>query len=250
MKSRDVLSKTDPAPPDPETRRPPRYWLVGLGLLGVVAVMLGAAFYLDSQLRPRVGNVSSPAAESIATAAAAPSATPVPSPTAIVSAMAQATPNVTATTGTPRSSAASTPTAVATIAPGVRLADPTLPREVEQAYLKYWEVYSDALLSLDASRVADVAADEELRRIREEVREFRQRNTAVRVRVAHSYGVFDVKEAEAKVIDRVLNRSFAVDPITKQPSERDVEGKYVEDVYLLRKMNGVWKVVESLRQEG
>jgi hypothetical protein len=127
---------------------------------------------------------------------------------------------------------------------------PQLEEEVEQAYRRYWDLYSEALYTLDTSRVGQVAANEELRRIEEEVSGFRAQARAVRADVSHSYLIVDVTDAGATVYDEITDRSFLIDPATKEPSQGPGTAHLVKDIYYFRKVDGAWKVTRSLRQEG
>lgn len=221
------------------------YWPVALALLGLVVAMLGAAFILNRQLRPPVGiqptSGSAPPARVEIPSSVVTATTVIENPTPVTQATAQL------------GAAASPPaeTSVPTTGP-VGLSTPELTDQqvVEQAYLRYWEVYREALLQLDTSRIPEVAADEELQRIHEEVEGFRHRGQAVRATVTHRYFVFDVTEREAKIHDEIFDRSFMVDPVTKEPSRGPDSGSLVKDTYFLKKMDGVWKVIKSVRQEG
>ena len=201
------------------------YWLVGLALLGLVLAILGVAFILDRQLRPRV---------EVQPVGAVVEEKPAP----LVSAEPER-----AQTPTPPSAV---PAAVA-VTPA---ADPRLLQEIEDAYRRYWEVYSDALFNLDTSRLPEVATEDELRRMREEVEDFRRRNRAVRAVVTHSYLVVDVTASEAKVYDEIRDSSFLIDPMTKQPPQGPDAGQLSKDIFFLKKVDGTWKVTRSLRQEG
>ena len=123
-------------------------------------------------------------------------------------------------------------------------------QEIEDAYRRYWDVYSDALFNLDTSRLSSVATDEELRLMREEVEDFRRRGRAVRAVVTHSYLVLDVTESSATVYDEILDSSFLINPVTKQPPEGPDTRQLSKDIFYLKKLDGTWKVVRSLRQEG
>lgn len=257
MNRKDVLQDRPEASADGAARAP-RYWVVGLAILGVVAMMIAGAYYLNGALRPRIGTVAAsalataeptpaptraptPVVRVVAPTSVAPTATPEPSPAAISS---------TSVSGQPTPLSSPSTSAVApqiAVSPGVYAADPSKYPDIERAYLEYWQVYSDALLTWDTSSIARVATDKEQSRIQDEVNGFKQSNTAVRVKVGHTFGIFDVKDDEAKVIDREYNQSFPVDPVTKAPSTADVDGKYVQDIFLLKKVDGTWKVAESAR---
>jgi hypothetical protein len=201
-----------------------RHVVIGAGLLALVIVILGVAWILNDRLRPEVGVTSS--AENTSPVAE------VASPTVAVT--------------EPDAAASPTPETAVDESPTAEL---TVEQEVEQAYLRYWEVYSEALYQLDTSRAHEVAAGEELRRIEEEVAGFRDRGRAVRVDVSHTYFIYDVTDDEAKIYDEILNRSYTVDPETKEPSQGPDIADLQKDIFFLEKIDGVWKVTRSVRQE-
>lgn len=242
-------SPEQPAEGQMSTPTPPRYLLVGLALLGFIVVILVGALLLNDRLRARVGIEPAPtaiASQQTPVGAAASSAQATSAPSAIAAATATSSSTIITTTAT-----ATTTTAMVTaVVIGNPTAIPTPTGEVEQAYLRYWEVYSDALLNLDASKMNQVAAENGLSRVQEEVADFLSRKVAVRVRVTHSFVVFDATDIDAKVYDEMLDRSFLVDPATKQPSDSPNQGTRVKDTFILKKIDGTWKVVEHLRHEG
>lgn len=202
-------------------RRP--YGKVGLALLALVVALVVAAFYLDRHLRPSVG-ISAP-----------------PTPTGAPS-------NPTPRTAPPTAGATAVPTSAtptATVAPGPTV---TPRQQLEQAYYRYWRDYSQALFTLDTSRMSDVAAGDELKRVQAEVADLRQRNHAVHVRVSHSALIVSIKGDTATVYDDQRDSSFLINPVTKEPHKGSVQPYPEKDIYYLRKMNGNWKVVKSLRQ--
>ncbi len=212
-----MLSETDVSDDRrPQTRRP--YWPIGLALLGLVVAVLGAAVVLDHQLRPRVGV----------------------EPLATVQVAAEATPPQTA----PPPAVAASPAAE-----GASSATP-LEAEVGDAYRRYWLLYSEALFTLDTSRLGEVAVDEELSRIKDEVDGFQARARAVRVDVAHNFILVDLTDTAATLHDEITDRSFLIDPVTKEPSRGPDSAHVVKDIFFLKKVDGAWKVTKSLRQEG
>lgn len=212
MRTDGVLdASSDPATNESAPGR--RNLFIGVALLGIVLSMLAGAFLLDRQLRPNVGVEPSVSADTAQVA--------------------------------PRERAISSVVDGASV-PGSAASSPVL--EVEAAYLRYWDVYSAALLNLDASRLGEVAIGEELGRIQEQINGLRSRNRAVRVIVTHSYLIFDVSEREAKVYDEIENRSFTVDPVAKDPPQGDDVADMEKDTYFFQKMDGGWKVVSSVRQ--
>ena len=214
-----------------EAPQPKPYLWIGLGLLTLVVLILVAAFVLNNQLRPHVGiapvsgATRTPGAHRISGAGSTPTAQ---------SATATAAP-----TSTP---ATATPTARPTPAPSTREA-------VILAYHHYWQVYSQALYTLTISHVSEVAAGSELRQIQAQVASLRRDNRAVRVRVTHHALIVSVKGEKATVYDEILNRSFTIDPVTKQPPQGSNQADLEKDIYFLQKAQGTWKVVKSLRQE-
>lgn len=202
-------------------RRP--YGKVGLALLALVVALVVAAFYLDRHLRPSVGVSAAP--------------TPTGAPSNPTPGTVPPTAGATAVTTT------ATPTT--TVAPGPT---PTPRQQVERAYYRYWQDYSHALFTLATSRMRDVAAGGELKRVQAEVSDLRQRNRAVHVRVSHSALIVSIKGNTATVYDDQRDSSFLINPVTKEPHNGSVQPYPEKDIYYLRKMNGNWKVVKSLRQ--
>lgn len=209
---------------NPNGNRP--YWLVALLLLGVIVLVLAVAFFLDRRLRSPVGIA------------------PVPT---------------SRTTGTPRPAAGTAgptvePTAVPTrsepTATGTPIPTPSPRQQVIQAYIHYWHVYSRALYTLDASPVNAVASDGELTRIEAEVAGFRGEDRAVHVRVTHHYLIVSITGDRARLYDEQLDRSFLINPVTKEPHSAPNKGHHEKDIYFLQKVDGVWKVTKSLRQQG
>lgn len=210
--------------PDPERRRP--FWVAGLALLGLVVAMLVGAFLLDQQLRPGVGI----------------------EPTSAVPAAGKAT-DTTQAGRQPTSPAAgiSTPVITATQAGG-GAATPSGAQEVEQAYLKYWEVYSEAMYTLRTSRLSEVAAGERLEQAVVEVEKLKAQGKAAKIDVEHHFFVFDATANSAKVHDEYVNNSYAIDPETKQPVGAPGKSESIIDTYFLERIDGVWKVVRGVRE--
>lgn len=130
----------------------------------------------------------------------------------------------------------STPVATPTLTPNQAVLD---------AYQRYWDVYSAALLELDANLIHTVATGEEQERIRQEIDMLRSKGVALRVRVERHPLIIEVNDTTAVIYDEVTNQSFYVDAITKQPPQGTGSGEILRDTYYLRKMDGMWKVVRS-----
>lgn len=152
------------------------------------------------------GEESTPAPSLTATATASPSATQTATPTATVSLDAQR-------------------------------------EEVREAYLGHWEAYAQALLELDATLVERHTAGEELEAIRAEIQQLRQDGVAVRLDVQHDAEVVEVTEQRAVIIDEVVNNSFFVDPVTKQPEVGEGDGSLFRYVVYLERTGDQWVVV-------
>jgi hypothetical protein len=192
---------------------PRPYWLIGSALLGVVLLLLAAAFLLDRQFRPRVGIESAPAAGSTATGnqATAPGAS-----------------------------------AVASVAvPWQRIGTTPLEREIEEAYARYWEVRSQAYLTLDTSRLSEVMAGEELRREEKQVRDLQAQGRAGKLDYEFHPTFRTVSADQAVIYDEHINRSLHMDPVTRQvfPTAQAPELEKVS--YEFRKIEGKWKVVDG-----
>ena len=121
-------------------------------------------------------------------------------------------------------------------------------QQVTNAYQHYWQVYSDALLNLDTSKVPEVATGEELQRIQSEVDGLRKRNDALRTVIEHNYVVLNVTASEAQVYDQIRDGSYTVDPITKQPPRGPDQRDTYKDIYYFQKTDAGWKVSRSVRQ--
>ena len=113
--------------------------------------------------------------------------------------------------------------------------------QVEQAYLRYWDVYADAMLRLDPSRLSDVLADKALANHNQEVQAQRSKNQPVRISVEHDYALTIVDQATVSVEDNYVNHSVRLDPQTKQPVDEDPNQR-VRRTYTMKKVDSVWKV--------
>lgn len=149
-------------------------------------------------------------------------------------------------TATASVTAPATPTAAAT---GTSVAE--LEAEISAAYLAYWDAYAEALLHLDPSLAEEFATGEELDRISEEIQMLEADGVAARLVIEHDFAVINIEGDTAVIIDEFLDRSFYVDPKTKEPETVEVEGDQVRDTFHLeRQQDGAWQVVRSLRERG
>ena len=113
--------------------------------------------------------------------------------------------------------------------------------QIEQVYLHYWDVYTDAMLHLDTSHLNEVLADKALQNHIEQVTAQRNKSQPVRIRVEHDYRITLVDQVTASVEDNYINHSVRLDPKTLEPTEQD-PNQHVRRSYTLKKVNGVWKV--------
>ncbi len=212
--------------PEAGHRRP--FWVVGLLLLGVVLVILAGAFVLSHHVRSRVG-IESGVRTPVRSSSPRGANTGVGAP------------------ATAQSTVSATPTSLPTVQPTPVLS----PRQqVMQAYHHYWRDYRRALYTLTTSRMSRATAGNELQRMEAEVAGFKKRGYAVRVRVTHHALIVSITGDTATVYDEVLNRSYAVDAVTKQPGQGSRQADREKNVYSLQKFHGVWKVTKVLRQGG
>ena len=189
-----------------------RYWPVAVGLLVLILTLLTAAYVMNLRARPSAQGTAAAFTQDAATIA-------------------------------PQTGASPATSSLATAQQGAVPLD----KQIEQAYLHYWDVYSEALLTLDASKAPQVAADSELQSMQAEIDGFRQKGKAVRVTVKHHYLIFDTTATDAKVYDEIDNSSFLVDPSTKQPSQGSNQTDLEKDTYFFKNIDGSWKVVRTVR---
>lgn len=116
--------------------------------------------------------------------------------------------------------------------------------EVERDYLRYWAVTSEALESLDTSRLPEVLTGEALETTRASIEEQRSRDEPVRTQVEHNYQIFILTEF-ATVDDTFVDRSVRIDAKTRQPVG-PAQNKTIRNSYTMRKEGKTWKVAEII----
>ena len=197
------------------------FWKVGLALLALIVVLIGGAFLLNQRLRPRVGIEPAP------TAVARTEVTPAPAKSA--------------------PGPASTPTA--TLPGGLRVRSSPLEREIEAAYLHYWDVLAQAYLDLDASHLTEVMAGDELRRTQEQIQQLKAQGRAARLDVVHQMAFVKVSPERAEIYDQYLNRSVFLDAATKEELKTSQPPTTEKLSFTLEKTGSTWKVVEGVRHD-
>lgn len=127
-------------------------------------------------------------------------------------------------------------------------ATPSIEDEVIAGYLKYWEVYSEALFNLDASRLSNVMDGPRLERAIGEISDLEQQGKAVEIDVDNQPAVVEVEGDTAVVLDNYENRSRFIDPQTKEPLSSPGDAEVIRDTVTLMLLDGVWKVFDTVRE--
>ena len=146
--------------------------------------------------------------------------------------------------------ASPTPPATQTPAPtAVPTATPSVEEAVLQAYLYYWQVYSEALNSLDTTRLSEVMTGPRLERALTEIDDLRAQNRAVKIVVENQPVVVQVSNDQAVVLDSYENRSYLIDPVTKEPlSQPPGTAETIRDRVTLTRVEGAWRVLDTVRE--
>ena len=226
------------------------YKTVGAVLFGVVLVLLGAAFFLNSRLRPPTTIETAVAASAPRPLVITPTILP---PAAAASSMVSAptglpstsTPTISSTASATSSSSSPAASATVQLPPGVHIASSPLEQEIEAAYLHYWQVRSEALLNLDTSHLSEVMAGPELARDDKQIQDLKAQGKAVKVDIEHHIAFLHVSPDAAEIYDEYLNRSVYVDPTTKQAIPTNSPPLTAKVSYQMQKVNGTWKVIDG-----
>ena len=290
-----VRQPGDPIPPPPEPRYPWRVAVTMFGLVALILLVawLGFQAVRGPQTSGQIPTAPTATAYALAfqaTVSAADTAEPRPTPpptaqptvaptrapTAALAPAAAlvATPQVAttvpnaalvrptttttdigATTSTPAASVTQLAAQSATASP-VPTLDPELASEVSAAYARYWQVLADADWSNDPSTLDQVAAGEELLRLRSSIVEDQAHGRATRIRVQHSFLVTSVRDGQAEVDDHIQDLSVYVDPNTHEPLPGEVEPSSAEAApttdatFQLQLLDDTWKVISAARIGG
>lgn len=114
--------------------------------------------------------------------------------------------------------------------------------EVEAAYLRSWDVYAEAMRTLDNSGLNEAFTEEALTLRRDEVARLSAENTPARMQVDHEIESIELTEDGTAVVrDRIRNHSVLLDPRTGEPSEADPNSELHHE-YVLKDEAGKWKV--------
>jgi hypothetical protein len=122
-------------------------------------------------------------------------------------------------------------------------------QEVEAAYLKSWDVYTKAKRELSVAGLDCCYAGEQLIRTIADIQGRIDTNRPARVVVDHDYEIRLLGADVAVVRDSYRNHSVLLDPKTGEPIESAPDDRYV-DTSTLQKVDGIWKVTDSIRESG
>lgn len=226
MKANDTRDNVAPERHAAPARR--SHWLVGIALLVSVTLVLGGAVLLNQRLRPPVGTPPAP----IAHAQEKARYTFVLGRQALQPLANDAEPVV-----------APSPQAGSDLVD----VDLALLEEVESAYSTFWDVRTEAAFNLDVSRLPEVMAGTALERERQQVANLESRGVAAVIEADHDVGLLSISEDEAELYDEYVNRSYLVDPVTREPVGAPEPDEVFKVSFRLQRIDGVWKVVDSER---
>ena len=117
--------------------------------------------------------------------------------------------------------------------------------QVEQAYLNAWDMWADALLELDASRLPETFTGRALELISGQVEEQTQQNEPIQIRAEHNYTVAILDAQTASVDDRYINHNVRLDPDTLEPIEED-PSRPEHRSFTLKLVDGTWKIARII----
>ena len=136
-----------------------------------------------------------------------------------------------------------------TTPPATTSSTPTDPRaHVELAYLHAWDVWADALLHLDTSRLSESFTGQALKVLSDQVQEQRQKNEPVRISAEHNYTITIIDPQTASVEDRYINHNVRLDPGTLEPIEPD-QSTHVRTSFTLKLVGSIWKISEIIEYQ-
>lgn len=217
MTPKDSSNQSDTDSQDGQGHGRPN-WAIGLALLGLILVLLGGAFILNGRLKPAVGT------EPVVATAIGAVATRIPS-------------------AVPNSATASAGVAIPTATNSPNAGN----KAITQAYLRYWDVYSSALETLDTSHLSEVMTDDELKRAQAYVEQLRAEGHGLKTDVSHHYEVTSMTAETATLDDQLVNRSYLIDPATKQPVGSPEPATPETIACRLQLKGGVWKVTSVIK---
>ena len=138
----------------------------------------------------------------------------------------------------------------ATAAAAVPGVDPAITAQVMQAYQDYWSVRLAAIRDPNGTtpNLESVMADTELARARQVLTEYRESGRAYGTSIEHHVEVMYIKPNEALLVDQFTSTSKKLNPETRQPLDDAPVVEQRRDPFLLRPVDGTWKVVDEPRE--
>ena len=219
-----------------------------------LAALLAVGLYANRNLRPQGIFVPTPAAQPAPTATPPPLAA-APIPTATAPALVATTaptplilvmPTPTASPAPPTLSPTSAPAATEspTTLPTV---EPALAAEVGKAYENFWRVRSQAELTLDSSQLPEVMNGPYLEHFVEVLNQLKAEDKAVKIHVVLNYTVVQAANESAIVHDYIEDTSFFVE-LGTDTALSDPTNDLLRIEFSLARLDGKWKVVDSVRE--
>ena len=136
-----------------------------------------------------------------------------------------------------------------TTPPVTTSAAPSDPRaQVQQAYLHAWDVWADALLHLDPSRLSESFTSPALKVLTRQVQEQKRKDEPVQIRAEHNYTITIIDPQTASVEDRYIDHNVRLDPDTLEPIEPDQE-THVRTSFTLKLVGSTWKISEIIEYQ-
>jgi hypothetical protein len=123
-----------------------------------------------------------------------------------------------------------------------------LRQQILAAYDNSWRVYSDALRRLDPRNLATAFAGDALRQAEQDVATQKAKHQPVRIRITHHPRVLLANATDGVVRDNYENHSVVLDAASGRPIEPD-PNEIVRQRQSLKRVDGVWKVVEVIEEQ-
>jgi hypothetical protein len=121
----------------------------------------------------------------------------------------------------------------------------TVEEQVEAAYLHAWDLYTDAMSSVDPSALEEAFAERALEIVTADVAKLAADGQRGRMSVEHNYEIA-VEGGSATVVDNYVNHSVLLDADTGEALEPD-PNKVLEYTYTFRLIEDMWKVIAITR---
>lgn len=120
----------------------------------------------------------------------------------------------------------------------------TVEEEVEAAYLRSWDVYAQAMRTLDTKDLGTIFVGAALELRENEVRRLKLANTPARMEIDHDFTIAIADDGQsALVVDHYVNHSVLIDPASGEPTEPD-PNDIVRREYEMRLMEDRWLVTD------